>query len=377
MISPTLYLHIGGEKTGTSSVQATLTQSSEALLRDHSILYPHDLPLHFREAHYPVATSFLPAAEVDFVPRALRLSHDQLGAELRKLADDSPRAIVLSDEHLSSRFFGQRIADWRAIITSALPGYQMKVIFFVRSQSTLLASAFSSHVSSLGVERTRAMDIPNDNHFYNHHFTATAWAEVFGKENIIIRNFHAGDTVAAFLSILGIEESDPAIVRGPDGNPSLSREQAEVLHAVNLAFGPPDFLEAATIERRQCLQLLLIEWLAAALLRRTPIASLLTAADIDQFRCIFGDSNDRLQAEFALDFNLNDFLGEAGTWSGENDASYSRELAHWTSMVRNDGSPRGRAAALLWLGILSHFSLTSVPLSDSLVRNPGQLRDVL
>ena len=91
-----IVLHIGAEKTGTSSLQATLAKNAAALLAEAGLLYPRNPPLAAGNAHFGIAAAFLDADRSEFFVPGGRRSP----AELRQnpTLPDSPPVTSLIGE---------------------------------------------------------------------------------------------------------------------------------------------------------------------------------------------------------------------------------------------------------------------------------------
>lgn len=335
----TLTLHIGGEKTGSTSIQRSLALSSRDLAVRHRILYPTTSPLFLPSGHYPILSVFLPASDLDFVRKAKRIDRPKLRSALAALPAGGIDEILLSAEHLSSRMRLPQIREFRDIIAAALPDHRIRIIYHVRSQTTLFCAGVSTYIKGFGITHESAADTTTDARYLNHYAVASDWAEVFGDDAMLIKNFHAGDALRLFYTSLGIDAESARIRRPAWRNLSLSREEAAILTDINAAFGEADFSQETLIRTRRWVQHMLIVHLRVALPRRTPFAAMLTPADRQHLRREFADSNDRLQARFSLDFNLNEFMlkGEPPPASSSvdplADPAVERERARWLAVI--------------------------------------------
>lgn len=334
-----LTLHIGGEKTGSKSIQRWLVWHAGVLARRHRILYPTRGVLCLRGAHYPVLSPFLAAEDLDFVESKRRLTQGQLEAALAALPVNGIDEIILSAEHLSSRLRPPHILALREVIAAALPGCRVRVLYHVRAQSSQYCAALSTYRKTLGTDRKTALEITTADRFFDHHRVASDWAEAFGDDALVIGNFHAGDAIDIFRQGLG----RPDLVLGgpapPARNTSLSCEEAAVLAAVNAAFGKADFAEESLIRTRRRVQEMLVLHLRVVLPVRTPITAMLEPAEWQHFQQAFAASNDRLTARFGLAFNLNDHMLAGAPPPGArradpaDDPAVRAEIARWLAAV--------------------------------------------
>lgn len=349
----TLIVHIGSEKTGSKSIQRSLSRSCHDALRRRGVLYPKQSSLFLRNAHYPIVSPFLDPADLDFVEIGNRLTRDSLHAGLALLRQHTDvDTIVLSAEHLSSRLQQRQIEELGAILRAALPDHRIRILYHVRSQSTQYCAGTSTYLKTFGIAYKLPADVEKSERFFNHFNVACEWASVFGKDNITINNYHDSDALSLFYASLGFDDKALPIRRPLKQNISLSREEAAVLLAVNTAFGKADFAHESLIRVRRRVQRMLIMHLRTVLPVRTPFTSVLRAADWLHFRREFAESNDRLQEAFGLDFNLNDHMSEgelaAAAAAKDDPTAYEavrKELARWQRVIGEPPRTPGEAEA--------------------------------
>jgi len=121
-----LYLHIGAQRTATTTLQRTFHRNAAALARQ-GMLYPYDVPRH----HVLMRDLF-----------STRRSAAGIAAELMALADAEPqqiRAILLSDEAICRQADPSRLA--------ALGKYfDVRVVFCLRRQDLWLESWYLQNI---------------------------------------------------------------------------------------------------------------------------------------------------------------------------------------------------------------------------------------
>ena len=306
----TLYLHIGSEKTGTTSIQVALTTYSEALRQYHGVYYPVRTPLFLDTAHFPLIGGFLEPDELDFVPPPRRLSIADVRQSLQLLAAEKCHSMILSTEHFSSRLPFSKLAILKDILKEALPDYSVKIIYYVRSQPSLHCSRISTFVKAFGTDWPKPKDIKSDDRYYNYLHVASEWAREFGRENIQVLNFHQGDAVSMFAAATGIELPLGSRSQQFFENSSLSYEECRLLECFNSLFEPLDWKGYEGVEERIRLRKQFLNHVRSLPILQTPLSSMLTEGDFDHFMCEFRESNDRLQESFNLDFNLNHYICE-------------------------------------------------------------------
>lgn len=236
-----IILHIGVEKTGTSSIQRFLRLNREMLKRN-GILYSAEAG---GENHMALAA----AAEADEkyddlrimrglnTPAKLRDFRARLSQALAaEAAASGCSTIVFSGEHCSSRLTAAAELDRLAAILGGIGG-DIRVIVYLRRQDEFLCSSYSTDVKS---GHSGAMRLPppqlRENR-YNFEALLDRWCSVFGREQVICKRydlsrFRDGDVVNDFAETIGID---------PDGyerpkrvNESLDVTTLEFLRLFNL-----------------------------------------------------------------------------------------------------------------------------------------------
>ena len=220
----TIFLHIGYEKTGTTSIQAYLHNHGSAL-EQMGVLYPesgrHNI------AHFGLVDSLLwetKQKHLEFIPESDHYDMSvwtQLKEEIDKFSGDK---VIISSEHFSSRL------DQRGVklLADQLKGVgHLKILFYVRRQDTLVESHYSTMIrsgNSVSIDDvlTRAR---NKGRYFNYLELIRPWKEVFGLELIFIRPFDKQTTrigvVKDFLEATTERESFPGNIGSVHRNKSF------------------------------------------------------------------------------------------------------------------------------------------------------------
>ena len=238
-------LHIGTEKTGTTSIQRYL-RLNRALFRKQGILYPaaigeaqwsqwelvaasHETPWAI-DAGKSVGLS----APEDVEPYRARLVED-----LREEFDRTPNTsrLLLSSEHLHSRLTTpDAVGRLKAMLDRWAASY--RIIFYIRRQDRLAVSYLSTQLKS-GAHQDGPVTLPagaSATHYYAYDALFDLWASVFGTEAMAVRLYDPeawqdGDLISDFCAAAHL----PATGRRPDRdyNKSLNRSGSDVLRAFN------------------------------------------------------------------------------------------------------------------------------------------------
>ena len=207
-MNPIVYLHIGTNKTGTSSIQSYCAQHRDRLLED-GVLYP--LVGLEGSAHYDLS-------------RWLGFSHsesevaDMGSPDLRKMAKALEKEIKRSKAGivvLSSEMFvlNKPVEP----VKDLLSGYDVRVVVYLRRHDHWWLSAYNQAVKTVakppwsrGLKRFINFNRRKNQKYGKYRFLVDRWAEVFGRENMIVRPFEAvqnpGGVVADFFRSLGLTQ---------------------------------------------------------------------------------------------------------------------------------------------------------------------------
>ena len=254
-----LYLHIGTEKTGTTSIQRFLANNREALARN-GILYPRTPgpANHLALATYAnkrrggeLWRKMEIATRADYQDFRAKLKCD-LAAEFESCP--VPKTIM-SNEHCSSRLKSvEEIEDLRQFLAAFFD--DIHILVYLRRQDDFVVSTYSTGIKT---GHTEPLTMPNDAQIarrYDYWELLSRWAQVFGKDKIICRKFEKGslidnDVVKDALHVLKVEER-AEYERLPDANFSLDAACLEFLRVMN-GHVDPEWKSGRTIARLQTL----------------------------------------------------------------------------------------------------------------------------
>ncbi len=206
-------LHIGTEKTGTTTLQHQLYHNQRSL---------QELGLNYFTSPERVESRTLAAAAVgdkvadDYLLRKRINTPDErqafrkeveryFSASLESLPG-SVHTVIISSEHFHSRLCQPEHLRW---LKSLLAPYsrEIQVIVYLRRQVDMAASYYSTELKNGGV-RTLEQAVRHGcrpgNHYFNYQALLSLWSETFGEHNITPRLFSPaellnGDITADFL----------------------------------------------------------------------------------------------------------------------------------------------------------------------------------
>jgi hypothetical protein len=327
-----LVLHIGTEKTGSTSIQHFLAKN-RLPLREAGILFPRAPGLDNQRALTVIAEE----STEDNVLRSMfgvRTPDDldRFRADLRQklweeLAAGGCSRVVMSNEHCSSRLRHPLQVEYLRTFLSEFFD-RIRILVYIRRQDDFLVSTYSTMVKT---GRTVPIEVPRTKAHtrrYDHWVLLSLWAKVFGRENIICRRYDRadlveGDVIHDFGAQIGIPKT-PDFERPGVTNESLDADALEFLRVFNRYFNRTGYRSK------------LIKTLAA--ISNGPLVTL-PEKELADFMACFRESNEMVALEY---------LG--GTMEGSDDPLFP---ARSDKRVRSVYEPLTvdkavQIAALLW-----------------------------
>ena len=290
-------MHIGTEKTGTSSVQNFFAENREFLARK-GILYPETPG---RKNHTGLATAAQDISENSALRKIHGLLDRQSVEEFRRklivgleseYRSRAFKTVIMSGEHCSSRLLQDEEVQWLRNILS--PHFdRIKIVTYLRRQDDYLLSTYSTSLKSGGTAR---LTLPSQHRVearYDYWPFLSRWARIFGRDAMICRKFERttlldGDIVADFLSAVGID-LDPAFEKPEDVNEALDAEMLEYLRLFNEQV--PRFVDKRLNSARANIVPLLSKISTGPLIT-------LPADELAQFMGMFEESNRKVASEY-------------------------------------------------------------------------------
>jgi len=238
--APTLHVHIGTEKTGTTTLQS-MANSNRPVLASHGLLYPLAPG---KQNHAGLAVYALKSGGRPGLRYTARLRGDDDVAAYRQsvmtrlreeIFDSGCPRVLLSNEHLSSRLRNTdavlRLVEGLRTISD-----DIRVLIYLRPQYELVVSSYSTSVKS-GRATPIRLERSAHEHYYNYDKILELWEKAVGIENIQVRRFLprefvGGTLISDFFTALGMAVPAELEVPGPR-NRSLDANTLEFLRIVN------------------------------------------------------------------------------------------------------------------------------------------------
>jgi hypothetical protein len=234
-------LHIGSEKTGTTSIQATFAANRERLL-SHGILYPRSLGERIHARAYAYASEG-PLDEIKTQcgldgPESLEDFRRVLATQFAdEVASARPDKIIVSNEHFSSRLLSiSEVARLQALVSSHCRS--IKVVAYLRAQGDAHRSAYSTYVKTGGSDPFHAPTPSLLRDRYRYDLLLRRWEHVFGAQNMDVRiydpaEFPEGDVLLDFADLFDDLISTSDLDRQPPKNGSLDSFTLAFLRSIN------------------------------------------------------------------------------------------------------------------------------------------------
>jgi hypothetical protein len=292
-----LYLHIGTEKTGTTSVQKFFKANRE-ILAENGIVYPHAPG---KQNHMGLAASAQDVSKrgplrkslgIKSEDDAIKFRAEMLSGLAEELAARPYKLAFMSGEHCSSRLIEDEEVQW---LKDELSKFfdNIHILIYIRRQDDYLLSTYSTAVKS---GATYPLRLPTERAIeqrYDHWDVLSRWARIFGRDRIICRKFErtnlkSGDIVADVLDIAGIDPN-LGFTRPEDVNEALDAETLEFLRLFNKFV--PRFEGREVNPLRDNI---------VGLLSKVSDGPLITMeeGELDRFMALFGESNRKVAEEY-------------------------------------------------------------------------------
>ena len=253
-------LHIGMEKTGSTSIQGFLFEHRDLLAR-RGCLFPSTAGY---VSNHRLVTYAKRVPDADLVEAGLDLADPRALADWKErfvaahcnevlpwLARRDDATLLYSSEHMQSRV--QDVEEIRRIARFVRPMVdRVRVIVYLRRQDRLALSAYSTTVRG---GNSRAFSFASMNHrgpYYDQRALLERWAGVFGESAITARVFErsrleGGDVVDDFVAAADIGRATGELSRPRSSNEALSWTALSILRAFNAR--PADDPRLAGLDR--------------------------------------------------------------------------------------------------------------------------------
>ena len=197
---PTLFLHTGQHKTGTTSLQKALADN-RAHLERHGFLYPDTgrLAVCGSWGHHDLAYALRDRARGLDLWRALRKEADAAGLD---------NVIVSSEELSLLPYAGHQPLEAYRVIASCFEGWRIRLITYLRPQADKLASLYNHHVKAIGETRPIIEFLASVSPRLDYNNYLNVAAQGLGHDAIVVRRYTRihlnGDIVTDLAEVVGL-----------------------------------------------------------------------------------------------------------------------------------------------------------------------------
>ncbi|MDO6617645.1 hypothetical protein [Shewanella sp. 6_MG-2023] len=290
-------IHIGTEKTGTTSIQKCL-QQNRANLAKQGIIYPHIGPRD--DAHFDLVNALHPLDNngryMEFLPEVEHEQDFYWDALARCITANPDKTIVLSAEHFSSRLRHKALSYMKAFFDKL--NIEPDIVIYLRPQQGYIESSYSTSIKS-GSDLTfsQAFDSHEQQIFrYDYHKLLGLWSSHFEQKSIIVRVYDKaslnGDVCTDFLSLIGVNDLNSLELATVHENKKWGPAMLEVARLVNMqAKGLPPYHRHKLLQK--CEQLL-----PKAMPKAASIEGLITTKQMTEIEAFYKDSNQRVAKEY-------------------------------------------------------------------------------
>lgn len=228
-----LYIHIGGAKCGSSSIQQFLKSNFGELHKQGYIVPDVEMSLGAdcigeQLQYFENCKENIPDARQDLCEKLLALRNDYYS----KYGSNIQPAILISAENLSCS------NDFASLFDGLDKEFDTKVIIYIRRQDDYFLSFWQQWYLKEN-DDLWAWVLSSLRWMGDWDNTIEPWLNIFGEENIVVRRFSRkyfkdGDLIVDFLSLLGISVGSMELVINE--NPSYNDGVTALASSVNDVF---------------------------------------------------------------------------------------------------------------------------------------------
>lgn len=237
------YLHIGIEKTGSTTIQRYLEHNRDELLKQGHY-YPKCLGPR-RGSHYYLVVFCRHNDVFDDLRLTCGVTNvEELQNFREKLTFDMQEEfssigntdiLHISSENCHSRLLGtDSIGYVKELLSPWVEDF--KIIVYLRPQHEVALSLYSTDMKLGGHAKNPFPEVDENNHYYNYYVMLKKWEEIFGKENLIVRRFgrdyfYKNDLIEDYLHITQVSKDNLTDIKKE--NESLSPDALDFLGELN------------------------------------------------------------------------------------------------------------------------------------------------
>ena len=242
-----LYLHIGTEKTGTTSIQSFLTENEDKLKSlGYGIIktlgYGNNRELSVYAMDPKTDDDYTKSKNLNSIEVRKRFNKElekKINSEIQSLSSNC-HSVIITSEHFHSRLTkASELQKLKKLLDNFFES--TTILGYFRPQVDLATSLYSTALR-VGFKETAKTFIFNElrelKHYYDYNKLYEMWTSAFYDSAFIARPydqsyFKNNDLIEDFCSLVGISELDSSFKRIFSTNRSISAIGQDVLRAVN------------------------------------------------------------------------------------------------------------------------------------------------
>lgn len=235
-------LHIGAEKTGTTTLQNTLADN-RSRLEQAGVLYSIAAG---KRQHSALAMFAMDDQRTngltDRMPPLYRADRDRWREQVTERLDDELRGSSAHTLLVSTELFSSQLKSVAEVerVRDLLEGWadEFRVVHYLRRQDRAQVSRHSTYLRAGGTEPLNLRPDPATQRPFDYDRTLDLWARVFGDEQVTPRVYEragdgGGDLVSDFVEAARLPVDAGTLVRPPRRNEALSVTAQDVLATFN------------------------------------------------------------------------------------------------------------------------------------------------
>ncbi|MDZ7776441.1 MAG: hypothetical protein U5L09_12970 [Bacteroidales bacterium] len=250
------YLHIGPEKTGSTTIQSFFAHNRENLKRN-GYFYPKSIGW---TSHRDLSFAAYNRTRRDDYTQLNGMKTDdeiikkqkQIFSKFNKEINSLPSDLILicSNEHIQSRLTTIEELENLKYLFKGLGVSDIKIVLYLRNPPEIANSLFST---ALKYGSISPLVPPPTNKYYNnvcnHKATIKRFGSVFGYNNMLIRLFRKdkfvnGSLLEDMVHLIGMNNNMSDFVMPKKQNESLSLLGIEFIRRINIKMHNTDFVKA-------------------------------------------------------------------------------------------------------------------------------------